>query len=267
MNGLRFLLVGLYFLGALCAKVALADGGLYEYSKGEIVKLNPSEFHPTQFIYSKLEVSSKVSQLKKIMAEKGVEGVERFLEDKRGEVVVGPSNKMWLIDGHHQARALEILRSSEPSFAKIKFEVEVRNEWNELSAKEFAAAMKAGNKKGKQGEESYVYLKDAKGKTRDFKQLPKKLSAMKDFPWRGLVWLLKQRDVIESAEHFLFQEFFLAEELRKKIPLPSRMTNRQYEQAFKKAVEVIENLGEDKRFGFEMVSQSECVKILRRFSE
>jgi len=241
-----------------------ADDDLYEYSKGEIVLVNPSSLHPTQFLYSKLEVDNKVKQLKRIMAKKGPEGVKDFLEDKKGEVVVGPKNRMWLVDGHHQARALEILRKTDPRFADIVFVVEVRNEWNEMTLKEFEAAMKAGNKKLKPGEPHYVYLRDQKGKIRDFKSLPRRLSSMKDFPWRSLVWMLKERGIIDVSERFPFQEFYLAQELRKKIPLPSKMSQKGYEKAFERSVEIIGKLNDDKLFGFEIISTHKCARILRR---
>ena len=118
------------------------------------------------------------------MDKKGMEGVIHFLNNEKGQVVVGPKNKMWIVDGHHHARALEILRKEDSRFSGVRFTAKVRNEWNELTPAEFEAAMKVGNKKSEPGEYSYVYLKDQKGRSRSFKALPKKLSSLKDFPWQ-----------------------------------------------------------------------------------
>jgi hypothetical protein len=259
--------VGIMLMTLCSGSHLIADDDIYEYSKGEIILLNPSSLHPTQFLYSKLEVDSKVKELKGIMDTGGPEGVKRFLDEKKGEVVVGPRNKMWLVDGHHQAKALESLLKSDPRFAGLYFVVEVRNEWNELTSQEFEAAMKAGNKKLKSDEPSYVYLRDQNGKIRSFKSLPRRLSSLKDYPWRSLVWMLKERDVIDFVERFPFQEFYLAEELRKKIPLPSKMTPKSYEKAFKRSVEVVGELDEDKLFGFEVMSDTDCARILKRVNQ
>jgi len=234
-----------------------------EYDKGDVLKLSPTFLHPTQFLYGRLEVEDKVKELKDIMDNEGEEGVTDFLKAESGEVVIGPKNSKWLVDGHHQARALEILRDSDPRFRHISFYAEVKKEWNELTPKEFEKAMKLGNKKGKEGKPAYVYLQDEKGRLRSFSELPKKLASMKDFPWRSLVWLLKKEQVIEPTEKIPYQEFFLAEFLRKKIHFPSKLTQKAYERALEKAIELIETTPEENLSGFKKVSARSCAKILR----
>jgi hypothetical protein len=234
-----------------------------EYDKGDVLKLSPAFLHPTQFLYGRLEVEDKIKELKEIMDSEGEEGVTDFLKAESGEVVIGPKNSKWLVDGHHQARALEILRESDPRFRHIPFYAEVKKEWNELTPKEFEKAMKLGNKKGKEGRPAFVYLQDEKGRLRSFSELPRKLSAMKDFPWRSLVWLLKKEKVIEPTEKIPYQEFFLAEFLRKKIHFPSKLTPKAYERALEAAIELIENTPEEKLSGFKKVSARTCAKILK----
>lgn len=252
----------LFVLGASLFSQPLFSDDI-EYDKGDIIKISPSLLHPTQFLYGRLEVDDKIAELKGVMDEKGYEGVIRFLRDKKGEVVIGPQNRKWLVDGHHQARALEILRQSDPRFKGVPFYVEVKKEWNELSPKEFEKAMKLGNKKGKEGKPAFVYLLDNKGRVRSFSELPKKLSSMRDFPWRSLVWLLKKEEIIEPQEEIPYQEFFLAETLRKKIHFPSKLTPKAYERALEEAIKIIEDTPEEKLSGFKKVSAKACANILK----
>lgn len=254
--------VFLFFILSLLTLVSFGDS--IEYEKGEKLKVNPSFLRPTQFLFSQLEVNFRIKHLKQLMAEEGEEAVIEFLKDHRGQVVVGPRNRLWLVDGHHRARALEALRKTDSRFKQIEFYAKVIREWNELAPSEFEKAMKLGNKHGESDETPYVYLKDAKGRTQSFKKLPQKLSSMKDFPYRGLAWMLKEAGVVEDKEEIPFQEFLVAEYLQKHIKLPSKMTQKAYDRAFQEAVKVIEEAEEGDFPGFKKLSRSVCAKILKQ---
>lgn len=240
----------------------LSRGELVEYEKGEKLKINPGFLHPSQFLYSRLEVESKVKELRKLMTEEGEEAVIDFLKDHRGQVVVGPKNQMWVVDGHHHARALEILKKSDSRFKGISFYAKVLHEWNELSSKEFEKAMKLGNKHGDEESSPLVYLKDQNGRTKSFSQLPRKLSSMKDWPYRSLVWLLKEEGMIEEVEDIPFQEFIVAEYLKNHIKLPSKMTKAAYRKALQEAIDVIQEADEGSFPGRKKIAKSRCGKIL-----
>lgn len=235
-----------------------------EYEKGDKIKTDPWLLRPTQFLFSQLEVDFRIKQLKALMTEDGKDAVVEFLKDHRGQVVVGPNKQLWLVDGHHRARALESLIKTDSRFKELPFYAKVIREWDELSPTEFEKAMKLGNKHGQVGEAPYVYLKDANGKTQSFKKLPKRLSSLKDFPYRGLAWMLKNEGLIEENEEIPFQEFLVAEYLQKHIKLPAKMTPKAYKKAFQEAVRLIEESEEGDFPGYKKLSKSACARILRQ---
>ena len=255
-----------FFLVAMSLGGGLSRGELVEYEKGEKLKVNPGALHPTQFLYSRLEVESKFKALQKLMTEEGEEAVIDFLKEHRGQVVVGPKNQMWLVDGHHHARALEMLKKSDSRFKGISFYARVLHEWNELTSKEFEKAMKLGNKHGDEDSAPLVYLKDQNGRIKSFSQLPRKLSSMKDWPYRSLVWLLKEEGFIDEVESVPFQEFIVAEYLKDHIKLPSKMTQAAYRKALKEAIDVIQDADEDSFPGRKKITSSRCGKILKNLN-
>ncbi len=251
--------------GFFSSPFSLADDWI-EYEKGDKLELLPNELHPTQFMFSQLEVDFKIKELKKIMADQGEKGVVGYLKNHRGDVIVGPKNQMWLVDGHHHALALESLRRKDRRFKNISYYVKVVKEWNELSSQKFEQAMKLGNKKGESGTDPFVYLKDSKGRHRSFKSLPKELSAMTDSPWRSLVWLLKEQGAIEKMEDIPYWEFRVAEYLQKNMRIPAKMDKSAYQKAVKEALSLIQNAKDDSFPGFKRLEIDKCGNILRKIS-
>lgn len=251
----------------LCSLSALSWGEQIEYEKGEKIKVSPTLLHPTQFLFSELEVNFKIKELKEIMTEEGEEGVVEFLKDHRGQVVVGPQNKMWIVDGHHLALALDVLRKRDDRFKSINVYLKILHEWNELSPKEFEKAMKLGNKHGEDGDYPLVYLKDNRGREQSFGKLPKKLSSMKDSPYRSLVWLLKEVNAIEELKEVPYQEFIVAEYLQKHIKLPSKMTKKAYDQALNQALDLIRDSDEDAFPGYKKVGQNSCARMMKKIHQ
>ncbi|MFM8316095.1 MAG: ParB-like protein [Deltaproteobacteria bacterium] len=259
MNSSKTLLLLFCLLFALPAHCNSED-----YEKGEKTKVNPSSLHPTQFLYGSLEVKAKMEAMQEIMADEGEEGVKEYLKENRGMVVIGPKGVMWLVDGHHHAKALDSLRKTDSDFSDIQFYIKVEKVWDDLTQTEFEKAMKEGNKKGKKGEPPFVYLRDENGRMRSFSALPKKLSSMQDFPWRSLVWLLKEREVIETIEEIPFQEFKLAEYLQKHMKLPETMSSKAYDRAVREAIPVLRKAPSKVLAGFELASKRVCDKILSK---
>ena len=233
-----------------------------EYEKGEVLAINPQFLHPTQAIYGRLEVESYIKTLKDLMNDEGVEAVRDYFKKKSGKIIIGPQNSKWLVDGHHHAKALDGLIKSDKRFRNISFYVEVIKEWNELTPKEFEQAMKNGNKKGESGTPPFVYLKDLKGRTKSFNSLPKRLSSLKDSPFRSVVWLLKKEGIIQKSDDLPFQEFVVADYLRKHIKITPTLTPKDYERILKEAIVWIKKADKSDLPGFIKKPASQCVKVL-----
>ncbi|MSP19695.1 MAG: hypothetical protein EXR74_09010 [Bdellovibrionales bacterium] len=260
MKSLHRLLLFLLTVGCFFSFSSFCDEK--EYEKGEVLAINPQFLHPTQAIYGRIEVEWYIKNLKDLMNDEGVEAVRDYFKKKSGKIIIGPKNSKWLVDGHHHAKALDVLIKSDKRFRDISFYVEVIKEWNELTAKEFEQAMKKGNKKGETGTSAFVYLKDLKGMTKSFNSLPKRLSSLKDSPFRSVVWILKKEGIIEESDNVPFQEFVVADYLRKHIKITPALTPKDYERILKEAIVWIKKADKSDLPGFIKKTTSQCVKVL-----
>lgn len=146
---------------------------------------------------------------------------------KRGEVdleelivpaVRGPGKKLYIIDRHHTCMAL--LRSGVQEVI-----VNVVVDLSGLPSKLFWNYM---DNKG------MVYPIDSRGNRKDFKDLPKKLTGLKDDPYRSLASEVKRSGGF-AKDTTPFSEFLWAEYLRVKLP---RMNKKNFMRHKRKALNV-----------------------------
>lgn len=171
--------------------------------------------HPTQS-----SVGMKAVEVKKKEIEKQTpEEFAAFLKEETVPVVIGPKGEKYLIDNHHQSRAL--LDSG-----KSEVYIEIEADWSKLSSKQFWKRMEQSN---------YVYLRDAEGKKIKPEALPIKISEMTDDPYRSLAYFARKAKAYKKSK-IPFSEFKWAEYYRTHIPLADVQGN--WDAALKKAVEI-----------------------------
>lgn len=165
-----------------------------------LVLVNIGEARPTQSTVGYEEVRRNLPEIR-LAAGEGAEAFDRFLRDRPGFVIRGPSGQMYLTDGHHFARALQ-------EFGLREMYIEVKKDWSDKTPGEFWDKMR---------EKQKVYLKKF-GREITTAELPRRIVDLEDDAYRSLAWLLKQRGVYEKTDA-PFQEFVYADYLRDKLTI------------------------------------------------
>ncbi len=202
-----------FCLSLLFSPFCFADD---DYVVGETYKVAIDELMPTQYSVSKKEIEFRV----KTLEEKDDDGeLKEYKEKKTGTAVIGPAGDLYLIDGHHFAIALA-------EFGHNKIYVEVIADLSALTKEDFWKRMVR---------KKWVYLKDNKGNGITTADLPKKLSGLKDDPYRGLAWMVRKCSGYNQLE-IPFQEFQWAEYFRSRVSISTKASNAQWEKAVRKAL-------------------------------
>jgi hypothetical protein len=163
------------------------------------LKVRVKDLRPTQFTVGKEEVEIRRKMLQKMSRAE----YRRYLRQKVGQVVVGPGNKLWLIDGHHLASALH-------SLGETEYLVHVKHDWSHLSPELFYARMVRQN---------MMWLYNARDEgPLDPEKLPRSFRSMRDDPYRSLAWKVKKAGGFRNAD-IPFMEFKWATYFRNRIPL------------------------------------------------
>ena len=132
-------------------------------------------------------------------------------------VVVGPDERYYVVDHHHLARALH-----DEGIQDIL--VTVIGDLTMVGKDAFWGVM--DNKR-------WVYPYDAKGERRDFKDLPKSISDLKDDPFRSLAGELRRAGGF-AKDTTPFSEFLWADFLRRHIS--RKMVENDFDHAMEKAL-------------------------------
>ncbi len=118
---------------------------VFGYEVGGFYKVDILDVRPTQFAAGLKEVGFRMAKIE----EKEEDGeLVAYKEKNDGKAVIGPDGELYLVDGHHFARALHEL-------GKKSMHVTVIKDYSDLSVSEFWTKMK---------KKHYVYLRDQNGK-------------------------------------------------------------------------------------------------------
>ena len=165
-------------------------------SKHNIIEL--SSLRPTQLTVGMLQVKHKRKTLKAFEKRPG-ELVDFILEHPI-RVVLGPSDKAYVIDHHHLALAL-----IEEDFETAPMEIE--DDFSSLALKSFWKKMQVKH---------FVHLIDAHGKRRKLAALPKNLKHLEDDPYRSLAGFVREAGGFLKVQT-PFAEFLWADYYRVRI--------------------------------------------------
>ena len=171
---------------------------------------------PTQMTVGMREVKEKQRRWRKHDSRKRAELLGRHMIP----VVVGPDRRNYVIDHHHLARALH-------DEGEEKVLVSVVADLTMVDPKAFWVVL--DNRR-------WVYPYDAKGARRDYRDLPKNVTALKDDPFRSLAGELRRAGGF-AKDTTPFSEFLWADFLRR------RLSRKMVEKDFARAMEEALSLG------------------------
>lgn len=176
-----------------------------------------AQLRPTQFAVGYREVDERGRRI----ARKDPQKLKAYIESRLPQVVIGPGDAPYLIDGHHLALALSKFHVAESVEARIEAN------WRNLSPAEFWRKMK---------ERNWVYLYDHQGRgPLDPEKLPQRVTELADDPYRALAWEVRKRGGYKKTSA-TFSEFRWANYFRSRIPLGGGAGD--FEQAIEAALRI-----------------------------
>ena len=175
-----------------------------------------ADLHPTQFTVGMREVRLKQKQWR----ERKPGDFEKFLSAHMVPVILGLGGKRYLTDHHHLALALSL--EKEPSvFVNVVGDLRKVDGENEFwHMMEFYG---------------WTHPYDAKGRRRDYADLPKSVDQLKDDPYRSLAGELRALGGFAKSA-LPFSEFVWADFLRGQIK-PAAV-EEDFDAALKRALEL-----------------------------
>jgi hypothetical protein len=169
-----------------------------DYSSHPSREARIEDLRPTQMAVGYEEVSRK----RKEWRERTPEEAKHFLVGHRFPAIRGPNKHYYIVDHHHLGRAL---LEEKVEIALIA----VLHDLSHLNRDEFWIVM---------DHHQWAHPYDAKGKRRNFSDMPKKLKQLPDDPYRSLA--AEVRRVGEYPKDTTpFSEFLWADYFRRRIPL------------------------------------------------
>ncbi len=189
-----------------------------DYDVGYLYKVEIGSVRVTQSSVGFKEVDLKLDEI----AERDEDDVlAAYKQKKAGKAVVGPNDVLYLVDGHHFARALHKYGSS-------NMWVEILHDFSDLSSAEFWAKMK---------QKKLVYLKDQHGNDITPSELPKTVAGLKNDPYRSLAYFVRKCAGYKELKT-PFQEFRWAEFFREHIHLPANPSAARWQSALDEALKL-----------------------------
>lgn len=179
------------------------------------VKVAIVDLLPTQLTLGLSEVASRAAKIASQTPEEREAGLER----KAIPYVLGPGNRLFMVDHHHLARALWSLNIREAVLG------ERLADWSTLDVKSFWRQMESSG---------YCWPIDADGNRRPYSAIPQHVSELTDNVWRGLARRVRGK-AFENLDT-PFQEFIWGDYFR------TFMSRRLLELQFDLAIEVATKL-------------------------
>lgn len=169
---------------------------------------------PTQFALGMLAIEYKIQKIEDYY-QKGK--LQKYLTKKTAPTIIGPGNKLYIIDRHHTSYAL--CYSNIPSQEK-KIRIEIIEDWSHLTFAEFAEKMINNN---------YAWLQDGQHQLRTFSELPSHITSLHDDPYRSLAWKVRKENgfkkVMVSYLEFIWGIFFKKQGIELKESSPEEIDN------------------------------------------
>ena len=143
----------------------------------------------------------------------------QFLGHHLLPAVLGPKHRLWIIDNHHLARALH-----EAGVQQVLVSIVARLQ--HLAQREFLTFMENRN---------WLHPYDAKGRRREWADLPKHVSGLIDDPYRSLASEVRRKGGFAKTEapysEFLWADFF-------RIRMRTERLVKQHNKAVTEAIEL-----------------------------
>jgi hypothetical protein len=154
------------------------------------------ELRPTQMTVGMREVEAK----RKAWRDNDPKKKQKFLEAHMIPVILGPGRRNYVIDHHHLARALHE-EGQTHVFVTVVADLHRLDDGAFWTVLDFRA---------------WTHPYDARGKRRDFSELPKSIKGLKDDPYRSLAGELRRVGGF-AKDTTPFSEFLWADFLRRRI--------------------------------------------------
>jgi hypothetical protein len=154
------------------------------------------DLRPTQMTVGMIEVEAK----RKAWRDHDPKTREKFLTAHMIPVILGPGRRNYVIDHHHLARALHE-EGQKDVFVTVVADLHRLEEGAFWTVLDFRA---------------WTHPYDARGKRRDFSELPKSIRGLKDDPYRSLAGELRRVGGF-AKDTTPFSEFLWADFLRRRI--------------------------------------------------
>jgi hypothetical protein len=175
------------------------------------VKIAIADLRPTQLTLGLAEVALRAGKI----ARQTPEEREAYIDRKSIPYVLGPGERIYMVDHHHLARALWSLNISDAALG------EQLADWSDLDTKTFWRRMEA---------KGYCWPIDADGNRRPYSAFPEHVSDLTDNVWRSLARRLRGK-AFENQDT-PFQEFIWGDYFR------TFMSRRLIEMQFDLAAEL-----------------------------
>ena len=178
----------------------------------ELHPVKVADLRPTQMTVGMREVSAKQTTWRLTASSKGPE----YLGKHMIPVVLGPKERLWLIDHHHLARALH-----DEGVEHVLVTVVARLQ--HLDKNCFMTFLDCRN---------WLHPYDEKGHRRSWQDMPRRISDLVDDPYRSLAGAVRENGgfakTLTPYSEFLWADFF-----RRQIS--ARQIERKFGQAVEKA--------------------------------
>lgn len=179
-----------------------------------------SELRPTQITVGMREVEMKRIHWRAEREDRGAD----FLGRHAVPVVIGPKQRLYLIDHHHLALALHL--EGEPQVLTTEVA-----DLSRLGKDEFWSVL---------DNRCWMHPFDAEGRRRGKEEIPRRVSGLVDDPYRSLAGALRLAGGYAKAEA-PFSEFLWADFLRRRVK--PDLVERFFPKALRKAVDLARTRG------------------------
>jgi hypothetical protein len=196
-------------------------------TKRNIIRI--AQLRPTQMTVGMLQVKHKRKQLKEF--EKRPSELVDFILEHPVRVVLGPNEKVYVIDHHHLALALlkERLETAP---------MDIEEDFSSLAKTAFWKRMQSCD---------FVYPYNAEGKRKSLADIPKTLERLTDDPYRSLAGFVREAGGFSKVQT-PYAEFLWADYYRSRIK--QKLLDKHFNKALKNAMALAHDPSAKKLPGF-----------------